>query len=507
MGGAAAHAASRLRYRRGSARSPGQGDEPDKLGGVTPEEFRLAGHALIDWIADERSAVRDRRVLPHVAPGAIRAMLPTTPPATVDASIHPLLAELDRVVVPGMTSVQHPRHFGWFPSNASLASVLGDIASSGLGGLGISWESNPALTEVEEVMCDWMRQLCGLSGHWHGTIQDTASSVVLVALISAREKASGNSFANGGMQSVKHPLVVYTTAQAHSSVMKAAVLAGFGVDNVRMVDTDPTTYAMDPFALSRAMDADVYAGRKPAAVVASLGSTGVTAFDPLPPLADLCAKHDAWLHVDAAMSGSAMLLPECRFLFDGVERADSISWNPHKWMGTILDCSLYYVRDVEQLVRVMSTNPSYLRSTSTDLEATQYRDWGIPLGRRFRALKLWFHLRLDGIDAIQARLRRDLENARWFAAQVASTSGWVVLAPVPLQTVCVRYEPVGLSDEESDAFTLGWVRRINASGAAFCSPSMLDGRWMVRVSIGVEGTERSDLEFLWSLFQMEVARP
>lgn len=472
---------------------------------MTPEEFRKAGHLLIDWIADERSIVRERRVLPAVVPGDIRALLPLAPPTSVDGSILALLDDLERVVVPGMTTVQHPRHFGWFPSNASLASVLGDIASSGLGGLGISWESNPALTEVEEVMCDWMRQLCGLSDHWRGTIHDTASTAAFVALVSAREKASGNSFASGGLVSLAEPLVVYTTAQAHSSVTKAAVLAGFGANNVRLIATDPRTYAMDPKALACEIEADIAAGRVPAVVVASLGSTGVTAFDPLEPLADLCERHGVWLHADAAMSGSAMLLPECRSLFHGIDRADSLSWNPHKWMGTIIDCSLYYVRDVDHLVRVMSTNPSYLRSTSTDTEATQYRDWGLPLGRRFRSLKLWFHLRLDGVEAIQARLRRDLENAQWFAQEVASTSGWVVLAPVTLQTVCVRFEPAGLSGRELDAFTLRWVRRINASGAAFCSPSQLDGRWMVRVSIGVEGTERSDVAFLWALFQSEVA--
>ena len=475
---------------------------------MTPEEFRAAGHALIDWIADERASVRDRRVLPAVAPGDVRSMLPSTPPTEVDASIGPLLAELERVVVPGMTNVQHPAHFGWFPANASLSSVLGDIASSGLGGLGISWESNPALTEVEEVMCDWMRQLCGLSSQWSGTIQDTASTAVLVALISAREKASRNSFTGGGLQSQAEPLVVYATAQAHSSITKAVALAGFGQDNLRLVETDPLTYAIDPTALERAIENDLALGRRPAAVVASLGSTGVTAFDPLQPLADICEKHDVWLHVDAAMAGSAMLLPECRPLFDGVERADSLSWNPHKWMGTILDCSLYYVRDVAALVGVMSTDPSYLRSTATDWVATQYRDWGIPLGRRFRALKLWFQLRLDGIEAIQARLRRDLANAQWFAERVRAAPGWRVLAPVTLQTVCVRYEPEGIAGDALDAldaFTLAWVRRINASGEAFCSPSQLDGRWMVRVSIGVEGTERADVEHLWARFRTEVA--
>jgi aromatic-L-amino-acid/L-tryptophan decarboxylase len=472
---------------------------------VTPEEFRAAGHRLIDWIADERSAVRLRRVLPAVSPGDVRSMLPEQPPTTVDPSIDALLGDLERIVVPGMTNVQHPRHFGWFPSNASLSSVLGDIASSGLGGLGISWESNPALTEVEEVMCDWMRQLCGLSPAWSGTIHDTASTAVLVALLSARERATDNSFVAGGLQAHDRPLVVYATAQAHSSIAKAAVLAGFGQDSLRLVATDPITYAMDPLALAEALDVDLAAGKRPTIVIASLGSTGVTAFDPLPAIADLCAAHGVWLHVDAAMSGSALLLPECRPLFDGVERADSLSWNPHKWMGTILDCSLYYVRDVESLVRVMSTNPSYLRSTTTEREATQYRDWGIPLGRRFRALKLWFHLRLDGVEAIQARLRRDLRNAQWFAEQVRATPRWRVVAPVTLQTVCVRYEPAGMSGDDLDAFTLAWIRRINASGDAFCSPSQLDGRWMVRVSIGVEGTERSDVEFLWERFRSEVA--
>jgi aromatic-L-amino-acid/L-tryptophan decarboxylase len=472
---------------------------------VNPEEFRAAGHALIDWIADERTAVRERRVLPDVRPGEVRAMLPATPPTTRDGDISSLLADLERVVVPGMTTVQHPRHFGWFPSNASLASVLGDLASSGLGGLGISWESNPALTEVEEVMCDWMRQLCGLSEKWHGTIHDTASMAVFVALLCARERTSDYSLAAGGMQSLPKPLVVYTTAQAHSSVSKAALLAGFGADNLRNVATDPDTYAMDPGALAASIAADVAAGRVPCAVVASLGSTGVTAFDPLSAIADVCEQHNMWLHADAAMSGSALLLPECRDLFDGVERADSLSWNPHKWMGTILDCSLYYVRDVESLVRVMSTNPSYLKSTSTDAEATQYRDWGIPLGRRFRALKLWFHLRLDGVAEIQARLRRDLDNARWFAEQVEAEPGWRVVAPLTLQTVCVRHEPAGVTDDALDAHTLGWTKRINTSGDAFCSPSILDGRWMVRVSVGVEGTERRDLAFLWNRFRSEVA--
>jgi aromatic-L-amino-acid/L-tryptophan decarboxylase len=399
-----------------------------------------------------------------------------------------------------MTQVQHPMHFGWFPSNASLASVLGDLASSGLGQLGITWQSSPALTEVEEVVCDWLRQLCGLSDAWHGTIHDTASSAAVVAMLSARERASDHSQARGGLQGEAQPLVVYASPQCHSSVPKSVLLAGFGADNLRHVDVDPTTYALRPDALDDAMAADVAAGRKPAAVILGLGTTGTTAFDPIAPCVEIAKRYGAWVHVDAAMAGSALLLPECRYLFDGIEGADSISWNPHKWMGTILDCSMYLVRDPEHLIRVMSTNPSYLRS-SADGQVTQYKDWGIPLGRRFRALKLLFHLQLDGIDAITARLRRDLDNAQWLRTEVEQHPDWRLLAPVALQTLCVRHEPPGLDGDALDQHTLGWVDAINRSGAAFLSASTLDGRWMVRVSIGVEQTERRHVAELWRLMQ------
>ena len=466
---------------------------------MTPEEFRTAGHRLIDWIADYRRDIENLPVRAQVEPGELRRKFAATPPEAPPGA-EQLLRELEDKIVPGITQVQHPMHFGWFPSNASLASILGDIASSGLSTLGISWESCPALTELEEVVCDWLRQLTGLSNAWQGCIQDTASTSCLTALLAARERASRFSQNRGGLQGEAKPLVVYTTAEAHSSVNKAALLAGFGADNLRLVDVDPQSRDMRAAALEAAIEADLEQGRIPAAVVASVGSTGVTAFDPVAEIAAITSRHDIWLHVDAAMAGSAMLLPECRALWDGVEQADSIAWNPHKWMGTILDCSLFYLRDVEHLVRVMSTNPSYLRS-SADGAATQFRDWGIPLGRRFRALKLWYHLGIDGIETIRARLRRDLANARWFAAEVEAAADWRVLAPVRLQTVCIRHEPAGLDGEALDRHTLDWVGRINRSGEAFLSPSQLDGRWMVRVSIGVEATTDEHLEKLWRLLR------
>ncbi len=479
---------------------------------MTPEEFRVAGHDLVDWIADLRTRVPDLPVRSSVTPGQVSAAL-AGPPPDWPAEFASVLADLDRVIVPGITQVQHPGYYAWFPANASLASVLGDFASSGLGALGITWQSAPALTEVEELVTDWLRQLCGLSVTWHGAIHDSASSACLVALLAARERATNLSETRGGLQAESAPLVVYASTQAHSSIPKAVLLAGFGRDNLRLIDVDPVTFSMDANALRQAMTADVADGRRPAAVVATIGTTGTTAIDPLSEIVDVAAEFDAWVHVDAAMAGSAMLLPECRWMFDGVEGADSLGWNPHKWMGTILDCSLLYVRDTAHLVRVMSTNPSYLQS-AVDGEVTQYKDWGLPLGRRFRALKIWFHLRIDGAEAIRARLRRDIENAQWLRAQIESASGWQLIAPVNLQTVCVLHVPtrlVGVDGTEPDsaavdAYTLRWVESVNATGRALITPSQVAGRWIVRVSIGAEPTERADVEQLWALMQKMVER-
>jgi aromatic-L-amino-acid/L-tryptophan decarboxylase len=476
-----------------------------------PEEFRAAGHELIDWIADYRARIPLMPVQAKVKPGEVAGSLPARAPEEPEpfASV---LADLEGIVVPGITLVQHPRYFGWFPSNASLSSVLGDLASSGLGALGITWQSAPALTEVEEVVVEWLRELTGLPASWKGVIQDTASSACLVALLAARERATGYGEARGGMQAESAPLTVYATQHAHSSVPKAVALAGFGHDNLRLIDVDPVTFAMRPEALASVLEADVAAGRRPAAVVPTVGTTGTTAVDPVAQIIPLARRYGMWVHVDAAMAGSALLLPEMSWLAEGLEGADSLAWNPHKWLGTVLDCSLLYVADPGHLVRVMSSSPSYLRS-AVDGEVTQYKDWGIPLGRRFRALKLWFHLRLDGAEAIRARLRRDLDNARWLAGQVSSTPGWRVLAPVNLQTVVLRHEPAGVVSDTGDvldagllnAHTLSWVDAVNSSGKALVTPSLLEGTWSVRVSIGAESTEREDVEEMWSLLRQAAA--
>ncbi|HVI89271.1 MAG TPA: pyridoxal-dependent decarboxylase [Dongiaceae bacterium] len=470
---------------------------------MTPEEFRAFGHQLIDFIADYRAGVAKLPVMSQVKPGAIKAQLPREAPRQGE-DMSAILADFDKVIMPGLSHFQHPGFYAFFPSNGLLSSVLGDYLSTGLGTLGLTWQSSPALTELEEVVTDWFRQMCGLGDVWSGVIQDTASSCTLVALLCAREKTTGHSASQAGLQAEAQPLTVYCSGQAHSSVDKAALLAGFGRANIRPVPQD-AAYALQAVELRRMIEADIVEGKKPCAIVATIGTTATTAIDPLAEIATIARDFGLWLHVDAAMAGSAMILPECRWMWQGIEEADSIVINPHKWLGVAFDCSLYYVRDPQHLIRVMSTNPSYLRS-SADAEVKNLRDWGLPLGRRFRALKLWFLLREQGVDALQARLRRDLTNTQFLAEQVKAAPDWKILAPVTLQTLCLRHEPAGLSGEALDHHTLAWVEAVNKSGKAYLTPAILDGRWMVRVSIGAAPTECDDVENLWRLMRQLAER-
>jgi aromatic-L-amino-acid decarboxylase len=465
---------------------------------VTPEEFRRWGHRLIDWLADHQQRLPDLPVQPATRPGDVRSLLPASPPEEPEP-FERVIADLDRVVAPNLTWWQHPRFFGFFPSNALGAGVLGDLVSTGLGVLGLSWQAAPALTEIEEVVTDWFRQMAGLSDGWRGVIQDTASTSTLVALLCARERTTGYGLAAGGLQGEEAPLTVYASAGSHSSVEKAALLAGFGRANVRTVPLDDAR-AMRPDALAQMVAADRAGGANPCAVLAAVGGTATTSIDPLAPIAGIARREKLWLHVDAAMAGSAMILPECRWMFDGIEGADSLVVNAHKWLGVPFDCSLHYVRDEAHLIKVMSTNPSYLRS-AVDGEVRNLRDTGIPLGRRFRALKLWFVIREQGVSGLQARLRRDLANARAFADKVATTPHWKVVAPVPLQTVCVRHMPDGVAGEALDDHNLAWAEALNRSGEAYVTPARIEDGWMVRVSIGAPETQAADVDAVWSAMQ------
>ncbi len=364
----------------------------------------------------------------------------------------------------------------------------------------------PATSEVEDVVMEWLREMVGLPDTFTGVIEDTASTSTFTALLCARERTSAFSQNRGGLQAEDAPLVVYASDQAHSSVPKAALLAGFGAEHLRLIGTDDE-HALRLDLLERAIEDDLAAGRRPCAVVAAVGTTATTALDPVAGIAALCRRHELWLHVDAALAGTAMICPEYRWMWAGVEAADSVVFNPHKWMGTGFDLSAYYVRDPEHLVRVMSTDPSYLR-TAQDGTVRNLRDWGIPLGRRFRSLKLWFLLRAEGVEGLQARVRRDVGNAGWLAEQVMAAPEWGLMAPAPLQTVCLRHVPPALAGDEEAlaAHNAAIVERVVAAGHYYFGTSLLKGRLIIRVSVGAQPTEREHVAGAWTALQEAAVR-
>ena len=406
-----------------------------------------------------------------------------------------MTADLDCLVVPGLSLWQHPRFFGYFPANALHAGILADLVSTGLGVIGLSWQSSPAVTEIEEVVTDWLRQMLGLPPAFSGVIQDTASTSTLVALICARERATNYALARGGLQGEKRIPRVYVSAHAHSSVDKGALLAGFGRDNLRLVPFD-AKYAMRADALGEMIADDLANGDLPCAIVATVGTTATTAIDPIAPSRRSPAPR-VWLHVDAAMAGSAMILPECRSMWEGIEGADLPG-----------DQRAQVARRAVRLLALLCP-----RSRASDAGDVDQSELPAILGRRRGqeparlghsaraplpgAETLVRHPR-TGRERIAERLRRDMANARWLADKVAATPGWRVLAPVPLQTVCVRHEPEGTRGEALDKHTTRWVEAVNRSGAAYLTPAVLDGRWMARVSIGALATETEDVAAVWA---------
>ncbi|HSJ90452.1 MAG TPA: pyridoxal-dependent decarboxylase [Ilumatobacter sp.] len=465
------------------------------VSGVTPDEFRSAGHELIDLIADYLGGVGDRPVLPTVAPGEVRAMLPEHPPAEPEPW-SAVRADVERIIVPTVAHWQHPGWFAYFPANNSEPSILGELLAAGLGVQGMSWVTSPACTEVETLMLDWMQELLDLPDRFRstserggGVIQGSASEAVLVAILAARWRATAGTVNETGDTS---RLTAYTTSQAHSSVEKGLRIAGIGTERIRIVDHDER-FAMRPDALAAAIEADVQGGFVPFFVCSTHGTTSSMAFDPTATIADVCGPAGAWLHVDAAMSGIAALAPEHRWVNDGVDGADSYATNPHKWMGVNFDCTLFWTADRSALLGALSILPEYLRSSAAESGAViDYRDWQIPLGRRFRALKLWFVLRLDGVEAIRARLRRDIALAQELAAWVAGDDLFELVAPHPLNLVCLRV--AGAEDAPTDAL----VDAINAAGRFHVTRTVLDGRSALRVSIGARSTEREHIEALWT---------
>ena len=468
---------------------------------MTPEEFRRHAHELVDWMADYLVGVGDLPITSSAAPGDVRRRLPASPPADGEPFAR-LFQDFRELIVPGMTHWNHPGWFAYFPGNTSPPSILGEMLTATMGAQCMSWVTSPAATELEQTAMDWLRQMIGLPEEFTGVIQDTASTATLVALLSARERATASASGRGGMNGAPG-LTVYASSEAHSSVDKGVKLAGYGLDRLRRVPTD-AAFALDPAALDQAIERDVAAGLRPACVVATIGTTSSTAVDPVPAIAAVCRRHGVWLHVDAAYAGSAAIVPELRGYFAGMEAADSIVLNPHKWLLTNFDCTAYYVRDREALLATFALTPEYLR-TAHDAEVVNYRDWGIQLGRRFRALKLWFVIRSYGVEGLRAIIRRHVGLAAELAEWVDASPDFERVAPVPFGLVCFRYRPAGRSEKDLDALNERLLAAVNATRRVFLTHTRLGGRYVIRLVVGQRETQRRHVEEAWEIIR-EAAR-
>lgn len=470
------------------------------------EEFRKQAHACADWMADYLANVERYPVRAQVKPGEIAARLPVEPPSEPEA-MERIFADFQADVLPGMTHWQHPSFFAYFPANSSPPSVLAEMLTATLAAQGMLWETSPAATEMETRVMDWLRQMIGLPEGFQGVIQDTASTATLTALITARERATGWRAGEDGLAALgaeELRFTIYASEESHSSVEKAATLAGFGRRFVRKIATDGD-FALRPEALAEAIAEDRAQGLTPTAVVATLGTTGVGAIDPLAPIAEICAEHGVWLHVDAAWAGSALLLPEHRGMIAGIEGADSFVFNPHKWLFTNFDCSAYFVRDAEALTRTFSITPAYLE-TREGAAVIDYRDWGIPLGRRFRALKLWFVIRSYGVEGLKGMIARHIDWAQELAGQVDKEADFELVAPARLALFNFRYRPPGIdSNEALDDLNGRLLEQLNDSGRLYLTRNLVKGRSAIRFAVGQTATTRAHVQRAWQEIQ-ETAR-
>ncbi len=467
---------------------------------MTPEEFRAHAHRLVDWMADYMSEVERLPVRAQTRPGEIESALPAAPPETGEP-MEAVFADFEHIVMPGMTHWQHPRFFAYFPANSSPPSVLAEMLTAALGAQCMLWQTSPAATEMETRMLDWLRRAIGLPEGFAGTIQDSASSAILCALLTARERATEGVANERGLAEAGAAPVAYTSDQAHSATEKGAKIAGYGRRHVRLIETG-SDFAMKPGALDAAIRADKAAGLKPACIVASLGTTGVGAIDQLDEIGAVARAHDVFLHVDAAWAGSALICEEHRWMLRGVEAVDSLVFNPHKWLLTNFDCSAHFVRDPDALVRTFSILPAYLQSREGDT-VTDYRDWGVPLGRRFRALKLWFVLRSYGLAGLREVIRRHIALAEWLEAEIAAHPDFEIMAPRSLALLNFRYAPQGAAS--LDELNERLLHAINDEGQIYLTQGRVRGAYAIRVSIGQTGTERIHVEQAWEAIKAAAA--
>ena len=458
--------------------------------------FRKQLHLMADRMADYLENVEQHPVQPSVEPGEIKNQLPERPPVKPEP-LEQIMEDFDRFILPGITHWQHPRFFGYFPANVSEPSVLAEMLTSAIGAQCMSWLTSPAAAELEERMMEWLISLLNLPQNWQGSIQSTASEATLVSLLTAREAACDWRINTEGFQGDEQ-FVVYASEHVHSSIDKAVRIAGFGDRNLRRIPVDEQ-FAMIPEELEKAVDQDLRQGRRPLAVVSVLGTTATTAIDPIPEISRIAKSHNLWHHVDAAYAGTALILPEYQKWCEGLDEVDSFVFNPHKWMGVQFDCSAYYVRDADALKRTFSINPAYLQ-TRADEQVNNYRDWGIPLGRRFRALKLWFVLRMYGADQIRRRIRRHIDIGQKLAGWIEADDRFELMAPVPLNLVCFRYHPPEIDDKvRLNELNQTLMQRLNDSGKMFLTHAELNGQFVIRWVTGQTHVTKQDVAESWEV--------
>lgn len=463
---------------------------------IDHRNFRLIGYKIIDWISEYYENIEQYPVKSLTQPGEIIAALPPLPPAHPETA-EMILEDFNKIVMPGITHWQSPNFFAYFPANTSFPSIFAEMLTAALGAQCMIWETSPAATELEELTMKWLRAMTGLPDDFEGVIQDTASTATLCALICARERMTGYRINESGFLD-EDRLRVYCSTETHSSIEKAVKIAGYGRRNLVKADVDEV-FALDVKDLEKKIGEDLRNGHKPCCVVATLGTTGTTAIDPLPGIAGVCRKYDLWLHVDAAHAGSALILEEYRWMIRGVEQADSVVFNPHKWLFTNFDCSAFFVKDRENLIRTFEILPEYLK-TGTRGKVNDYRDWGIQLGRRFRALKLWFVIRSFGVEGLREMLKNHISLAASLEKRIITSENFELMAPRTLNLVCFRFHPAGMNDEEQlNSLNLKLNKKLNESGKIFLTHTKLNGRYVLRMVTGQTNLNAGHIEKAWEM--------
>jgi aromatic-L-amino-acid decarboxylase len=469
---------------------------------ISIEEFRAEAHKLVDWIADYYRNIATYPVKSQVIPGEIASRLPELPPQDAEA-FSSVFSDFENILIPGITHWQSPNFFAYFPANSSFPSILGEMLTAALGAQCMKWETSPAATELEEVVMKWLQQMTGLPEVFKGVIQDTASTATLCSILTAREKASSFTVNRNGLKD--QPVCrVYCSSEAHSSVDKAVRIAGIGHDNLVKIQVDDA-YRMDIQALRNCIDHDLKKGFVPLCIVAALGTTGCTAVDPLYEIAQIAGEYNLWLHVDAAFAGSALILPEYRWMIRGIENADSLVFNPHKWLFTNFDCSAYFVKDRDALIRTFQLVPEYLKS-QVHVHANDYSNWGIQLGRRFRALKLWFVIRMFGVKGLQEKIRFQISLAAEFEKRLLKSGNYEILSPRLFNLICFRFNPSpGYTELQLDQLNENLLQALNKTGKVYISHTRLSGRYALRFVFAQTSTGSENMDEAWQLLMEKSA--